>query len=132
MELGGPYSFYAEFQRAHGLMNLPHPEPQEIALQGHTSMVIPLWVRNRTGKAQEISLFASLPAGWTLQSGTGKFTVAAKQVAAARIEFMLPAVPENETKKPEPQEISVHASSNGQSIGEIKLRVELRKRALPQ
>jgi hypothetical protein len=113
-------------------MNLPHPEPPEIALQGHTTMGIPLWVRNRTGKAQEISLAASLPAGWTLQSGAGKFTVAAKQVAAARIEVMLPAVPENETKKPEPQEISVHADSNGQSIGEIKLRVELRKRALPQ
>jgi LmbE family N-acetylglucosaminyl deacetylase len=132
VELGGPYSFYAEFRRAHGLTNLPHPEPAEIALQGHTTMGIPLWLRNRTGKAQEISLDASLPAGWTLQSGTGKFTVAAKQVAAARIEVMLPAVPENETKKPEPQEISVHASSNGQSIREIKLRVELRKRALPQ
>src|SRR3989475_1820052 len=35
--LGGPYSFYAEFRRAHGLMNLPHPEPPEIALQGHTT-----------------------------------------------------------------------------------------------
>jgi hypothetical protein len=95
-------------------------------------MGIPLWVRNRTGKAQEISLAASLPAGWTLQSGAGKFAAAAKQMVAARIEIMLPAVPENATKKPEPQEISVHADSNGQSIGEIKLRVELRKRALPQ
>jgi len=132
VELGGPYSFYAEFRRAHGLMNLPHPEPPEIALQGHTTMGIPLWVRNRTGKAQEISLVASLPAGWTLLSGAGKLTVAAKQVAAARVEVMLPAVPETETKKGEPQEISVHADSNGQSIGEIKLRVELRKRALPQ
>jgi len=113
-------------------MNLPHPEPPEIALQGHTTLVIPLWVRNRTGKTQEISLAASLPAGWTTQSGTGKFTVAAKQVAAARIEVLLPAVPENETKKPEPQEISVHADSNGHTVGEIKLRVELRKRALPQ
>src|SRR5713226_2578969 len=132
VELGGPYSFYAEFRRAHGLANLPHPEPPEIALQGHTTMVIPLWVRNRTGKTQDISLAATLPAGWTLQGGTGKFTVAAKQVAAARIEIMLPAVPETETKKPEPQEISVHAESNGQSVGEVKLRVELRKRALPQ
>ncbi len=132
VELGGPYSFYAEFRRAHGLTNLPHPEPPEIALQGHTTMVIPLWVRNRTGKTQEISLAATLPAAWTLQGGTGKFTVAAKQVAAARIEIMLPAFPETETKNPEPQEISVHAESNGQSIGEIKLRVELRKRALPQ
>ncbi len=132
VELGGPWSFYAEFRRAHGLTNLPHPEPPEIALQGHTAMVIPLWVRNRTGKTQEISLAATLPAGWTLQGGTGKFTVSAKQVEAARIEIMLPAFPETETKKPELQEISVHAESNGQSIGEIKLRVELRKRALPQ
>jgi hypothetical protein len=132
VELGGPYSFYAEFRRSHGLTNLPHPEPPEIALQGHTTMVIPLWVRNRTGKPQEISLAASLPAGWTPQGGTGKFTVAAKQVAATRIEITLPAVPENETKKTEPQEVTVRADSNGQSIGEIKLRVELRKRALPQ
>src|SRR5260370_19407057 len=132
VDLGGPYSFYAEFRRAHALTNLPHPEPPEIALQGHTTLVIPLWVRNRTGKTQEISLAASLPAGWTIQSGTGKFTVAAKQVAAARIEVLLPAVPENETKKPEPQEISVHANSNRQTIGEIKLHVEVRKRALPQ
>jgi len=132
VELGGPWSFYAEFRRAHGLTNLPHPEPPEIALQGHTAMVIPLWVRNRTAKTQEISLAATPPAGWTLQSGTGKFTLSAKQVAAARIEIMLPAFPETETKNPEPQEISVHAESNGQSIGEIKLRVELRKRALPQ
>jgi len=73
-----------------------------------------------------------LPAGWMLQSGAGKSIVAAKQVAAARIEVMLPAVPETETKKPEPQEISVHANSNGQSIGQITLRVELRKRTLPQ
>src|SRR6266403_1017093 len=132
VELGGPYSFYGEFRRAHGLTNLPHAEPAEIALQGHTTLVIPLWVRNQTGKTQEVSLAASLPAGWVVQTGTGKFTVTAKQLAAARIEVLLPAVPENETKKPEPQEVTVRADSSGQSIGEIKLRVEVRKRALPQ
>jgi LmbE family N-acetylglucosaminyl deacetylase len=132
VELGGPYSFYAEFRRAHGLTHLPHPEPPEIAMQGHTTMIIPLWVRNRTAKTQEISIAASLPAGWIAQSGTGKFTVAAKQTAAARIEIILPAIPDNETKKPEPQDVTVRADSNGQSISEIKLRVEVRKRALPQ
>jgi LmbE family N-acetylglucosaminyl deacetylase len=132
VELGGPYSFYAEFRRAHGLGNLPHPEPPEIALQVPGTLVIPLWIRNRTAKTQEITLAATLPAGWTALNGTGKFTVVAKQVAATRIEITLPALAENGAKKPEPQEISVHAESNGQSIGEIKLRVELRKRALPQ
>jgi LmbE family N-acetylglucosaminyl deacetylase len=132
VELGSPWSFYAEFRRAHGLGSLPHPEPPEIALQAPGTLGIPLWIRNRTAKTQEITLSAVLPAGWTAQSGTGKFTVAAKQVAAARIEVNLPAPAENGAKKPEPQEISVHAESNGQSVGEIKLRVELRKRALPQ
>lgn len=132
VELGGPWSFYAEFRRAHGLANLPHPEPPEIALQAPGTVVIPLWVRNRTPKTQEITLSAALPAGWTAQSGTGKFTVASKQVAAARIEVNLPTQAENGTKKTEPQEISVHAESNGQSIGAVKLRVELRKRTLPQ
>jgi hypothetical protein len=53
-------------------------------------------------------------------------------VAAARVEVNLPALAENDAKKTGPQEITVHAEANGQSIGEIKLRVELRKRALPQ
>src|SRR3989442_1475329 len=132
VELGGPYSFYAEFRRAHGLTNLPHPEPPEIALQAPGTLVIPLWVRNRTAKTQEVTLSVALPTGWTTQDGTGKFTVAAKQVAATRIEITLPALAENGAKKLEPQEISVHAESNGQSVAEIKLRVELRKRALPQ
>ena len=35
-------------------------------------------------------------------------------------------------KKAEPQEVNVRAEANGQVIGEVKLRVELRKRALPQ
>ena len=33
-ELAGPWSFYAEFRRAHGLTHLPHPEPPEIARVG--------------------------------------------------------------------------------------------------
>ena len=131
-ELGGPYGFYAEFRRAHGLRNLPHAEPSEIALQAPGTLMIPLWVRNRTAKTQEITLSAVLPTGWTAQSGTGKFTVAAKQVASARIEVNLPSLVENGSKKQEPQEVTVHADSNGQSVGEIKLRVELRRRALPQ
>jgi hypothetical protein len=131
-ELGGPYSFYAEFRRAHGLTNLLHPEPPEIALEAPGTLVIPLWIRNRTAKNQEIALSAVLPVGWTTGNGAGRFTVVAKQVAATRIEITLPALAENGAKKQEPREISVHAESNGQSIGEIKLRVELRKRALPQ
>jgi len=132
VELDGPWSFYAEFRRAHGLTNLPHPEPPEIALQAHGIMVIPLWIRNRTPKAQEITLSATLPAGWTADSGAGKFTVGARQTAAARIEVNLPPLAQDAAKKPEVQEVIVRAEANGQALGDVKLRVELRKRALPQ
>jgi LmbE family N-acetylglucosaminyl deacetylase len=131
-ELGGPWSFYAEFRRAHGLANLPHPEPPEIALQAPGTLVIPLWLRNSTAKTQEITLTAKLPSGWTAESGTGKFSVAAKQLASARIEVNLPALAENAPKQKEPQEVVVRGEANGQTIGEVKLRVELRKRGLPQ
>jgi LmbE family N-acetylglucosaminyl deacetylase len=129
--LAGPWSFYDEFRRAHGL-TLWHPEPPEIALQAGTSLVIPLWLRNETATSREITLTADLPAGWKLTGGTGKFVVAAKQVAAARVEIDLPALEEAAHGKQESREVTVRGESNGQSVGIVKLRVELRKRALPE
>src|SRR5579864_268965 len=129
--LAGPWSFYDEFRRAHGL-TLWHPEPPEIALQAGTSLVIPLWLRNETAAAREITLTADLPAGWKLTGGAGKFVVAAKQVAAARVEIDLPALEDTAHGKQESREVTVRGESKGQSVGIVKLRVELRKRALPE
>jgi LmbE family N-acetylglucosaminyl deacetylase len=132
VELAGPWNYYADFRRAHALTHLPHPEPPEIALQGGSDLVIPLWLRNQSSLAQEINLTVSLPSGWTVGSGGGKFTVAAKQTAAMRIEVKLPLLGEGGGSKPDAQEVSVHAECNRQSVGDVKLRVELRKRALPE
>src|SRR5271169_4291048 len=132
VELAGPWSYYADFRRAHGLMQLPHPEPPEIAQQAGDTFVIPLWLRNQTAELREFSLSVNLPVGWTLQTGNLKFLVGAKQTGAARLEVNLPALGGSAPKNPEPQEISVHAESNGQTIGDVKIRVELRKKALPE
>ena len=132
VELAGPWKFYADFRREHALTHLPHPEPPEIALQGGTALVIPLLVHNATSESKEFTLAADLPAGWTLQSGAGKFTIGAKQTNSTRVEINLPAVPEKSSGKPELQEVTIRAESNGQPIGAAKLRVELRPRALPE
>jgi LmbE family N-acetylglucosaminyl deacetylase len=132
VELAGTWSYYDEFRRAHGLADLPHPEPPEIALQEGTTLVIPLWLRNQTAASREISLTAGLPANWKVQTGAGKVIVGAKQVAATRVEITLPILAEPAPKKQDPQEVTVRADSNGQLIGTVKLRVALRKRALPQ
>jgi hypothetical protein len=129
--LAGPWNFYEEFRRQHGL-TLWHPEPPEIALQAGTSLVIPLWLRNETAEAREITLAADLPAAWKVSGGTGKFVVGAKQVAAGRVEIDLPALDEAGHGKQELREVTVRGESNGENVGVLKLRVELRKRALPE
>lgn len=129
--LAGPWQFYEDFRREHGL-TLWHPEPPEIALQAGTSLVIPLWLRNETGSAREISIAADLPAGWKLTSGVGKFVIGAKQMAAGRAEIDLPTIDDAAHGKQELREVTVRGESNGKSIGVVKLRIELRKRALPE
>lgn len=132
VELAGPWNYYAEFRRAHGLTHLPHPEPPEIAQQAGGTFVIPLWLRNQTAESREFTLSVNLPPAWSLQAGPLKFTVGAKQTGAARIEVNLPALSDPAPKNPWRQEISVHAEVNGQMIGDVKIRVELRKKALPE
>lgn len=132
VELAGPWKFYGDFRREHALTHLPHPVPPEIALQGGTTLVIPLLVHNATSEAKEFTLAADLPAGWTLQSGAGEFSLAPRQTGSARVEIGLPAVPDNSSKKPELQEVTIRADANGQPIGGVKLRVEVRARALPE
>jgi LmbE family N-acetylglucosaminyl deacetylase len=132
VELAGPWNYYAEFRRAHGLTHLPHPEPPEIAQQAGGTFVIPLWLRNQTIESQEFTVSVNLPPGWTLQTGTLKFMVGANQTGAARIEVNLPVLGDPPPKNPEPQEVNVHAEANGLALGDVKMRVELRKRALPE
>ena len=131
-ELAGPWSYYADFRRTHGLTHLPHPEPPEIALQAGGTLIIPLWLRNQSSAAREITISADLPSGWTVQAGIGKFAIGAEQTAAVRVEVNLPSLGDAAPKKQEPQEVTVRAESGGQTIGIIKLRVELRKRGLPK
>jgi LmbE family N-acetylglucosaminyl deacetylase len=136
VELAGPWNFYDGFRRAHGLQ-LPHPEPAEIALQYGTTLNVPLWIHNPTGDSRQISVAAVLPPGWIATYGTGDVIVGPKQTAAARIEIALPAAPAvaTETKaaaKKELQEVVVNAEADGKPIGVIKLRVELRKKALAE
>ncbi len=132
VELGGPWSYYTEFRRMHGLEHLSHPEPPEIALQAGSTLLIPLWLRNGTALSREVTLSVDAPNGWAVQNGAGKFTLAAKQWAAGRIEIALPALADAKKTKEDAREVTVRVESNGQSVGVVKLKVELRKKALAE
>jgi len=132
VSLAGPWSFYAEFRAAHQLTHLPHPEPPEIALQEGTTLIIPLWVRNSTGENREVTLSAELPQGWSVSSGAGKVKVGANQTAGTRVEIALGSLSDAAKGKEEAQGVTVRAESGGKSVGEVVMKVELRKKALPE
>jgi LmbE family N-acetylglucosaminyl deacetylase len=133
VELGGPWSFYGDFRRAHGLENLPQAEPPEIAVQAGGTLQVPLWLRNATSAAQEVTLTASAPQGWSVGSGAGRYAIPAGHVAALRIEITVPGLAPSGSPPKEASEITVQAEeAGGKMIGTIRLRVALRKRALPQ
>src|SRR5579863_410484 len=130
--LAGPWSFYDEFRKAHQLTHLPHPEPPEIALQENTTLIIPLWVRNSTSEAREVALSAELPQGWTVTSGAGKVKVGANQTAGTRVEIALGSLSDKKKGRDEAKAVTVRAEAGGKSVGEIVMKVELRKKALPE
>jgi LmbE family N-acetylglucosaminyl deacetylase len=130
--LAGPWSFYDEFRAAHQLTHLPHPEPPEIALQENTALIVPLWVRNATSEAREVKLSTELPQGWTVTSGAGAVKVGANQTAGMRVEIALGALTDKAKGRDAAQVVTVKAESGGKSVGETVMKVELRKRALPE
>ena len=129
--LGGPWDFYDHFRRAHSLGQMPQIDVPEIAVEAGKMLEIPLVLQNSGNQTEEISLAVHLPPGWPLQSGTQSFSLAAGSTITTTVEITLPALESGSTET-KPSEVSVDAMSGGQRVGSVRLRVELRKRALPQ
>jgi LmbE family N-acetylglucosaminyl deacetylase len=132
MSLDGPWGFYTFFRMAHGLNHLPVAKVPEIAVKAGTPLYVPLLVRHGTGEALKVMITAYVPAGWSVTAGQGEFALPAESSTAMRVEVDTPALSDEELKKEEPREITVRAERGGNSIGEVKLRVLLRRNALPQ
>ena len=66
LELGGPWAFYREFWKAHGLEHLSELLPvPEVSTRFGNVLNIPLILHNATSTAEEVKLTEELPSGWT-------------------------------------------------------------------
>jgi LmbE family N-acetylglucosaminyl deacetylase len=65
LELGGPWAFYREFYRAHGLASMENLVPPQSALGERNQLWVPLLLRNDSSSAADITLSPELPDGWT-------------------------------------------------------------------
>jgi len=127
IELGGPWNFYENFRRAHGLEKLPQAPEPEIAVATSTTLQIPVILRNDTSQPAEISLTMTMPDGWKLKDSLPSLKLEPGQISPIEIEVLVPA-----TKSNQPAELTCKASADGRPTGSVTLRVGLRTGGLPQ
>ncbi len=128
IELGGSWSFYRQFWRAHGLDHLSSLIGPEIMANYASRFTIPVLIENPTDAAINVNLSVDLPEGWTFMSRPeSNFAVAPHQAYSYIFSAKTPAAEASGWKT-----IAIDAASNQQSIGNIRIRVELNHGAMPQ
>jgi LmbE family N-acetylglucosaminyl deacetylase len=132
LDLGDPWHFYAAFRHAHKLTSLPTAPAPEIAVKAGSIVEIPVIVTRRPGASREITLKATLPSGWKVISGEGKFLLPDEEITHLRVEVQTPEVPTSELKERKADSIGVSGMVGDRSLGDVKLQVLLRSSALPQ
>ena len=76
VDLGGPFAFYRDFWRAHGIERLAGIVPPEIEVAAGSYLFVPLLIRNGTADSVTVSLTSVLPASWSEASGSGSYRIA--------------------------------------------------------
>jgi LmbE family N-acetylglucosaminyl deacetylase len=128
VSLGGPWSFYRDFWRAHGLDHLADLLPGAEAQIGPGERLhLPLLLRNGTGEAREVKLTAALPEGWNVEAGQAIYPVSAGETYEIQTVLESPA-----KKDPAWQTVVWKAESRSRAIGSITMRVNIAGGGLPQ
>ena len=132
LALGDPWHFYEGFRHAHKLTDLPSAPVPEMAVKAGSVVGVPVIIARKPGTSREITVKATLPGGWKVISGEGKFFLPDEEITQLRLDVQAPEIPANELKDRKADSIVVSGLAGDQSIGEFTLRVLLRSSALPQ
>jgi LmbE family N-acetylglucosaminyl deacetylase len=131
VSLGGPWHFYEDF-RAKSCMRSPKAKSPEIAIKAGSSLLIPLLIEYGEAKTVEVKIEVDAPAGWKVSQGQGEFKLPASGRADMFVEVATPELGKEDLKNFTAQEVVVHASSEGQTAGEVRLKVLLKASGLAQ
>jgi LmbE family N-acetylglucosaminyl deacetylase len=127
LELGGPWSFYHAFWRAHNIEQLGDLFSPEAQVAPADLLWVPLLIRNDTDTAKTVTLKSTLPAGWSQKPDATSYSVAPHDSCAIQLK-VAPA----ESHKGTWQTLTWSAESDGKNIGSVSLRVDVAANGLPQ
>ncbi len=128
VQLGGSWHFYRGFWRTHGLDHLAKLIGPEIMAQRDSRLMIPVRFENPTNAAIDPNLSITLPQGWSfIRPAPAKVSVPAHDSQTVMVEAKTPESPAKGW-----QAIAIDSALNGQSLGQIRIRVEFESGAMPE
>jgi LmbE family N-acetylglucosaminyl deacetylase len=128
LELGGPWAFYHDFYRAHGLAFLEGlVSPQSSFVAGNT-LWVPLLLTNRLQKPVDVLLHSDLPAGWTPPARDIAYRLEPGSTYPVQLFLRAPA----DAKDKAPQLLRWNMTADGKPAGDVKLAVYLEGNGVPQ
>jgi LmbE family N-acetylglucosaminyl deacetylase len=128
IELGGPWSFYGEFWKAHAIDHLAALlSTPEVAIAPGERLHLPLVIHNATAESRTVQLSATIPKGWSMVAGQAIYSVDAHN--AYPVETVLASPSQGE---PAWQTITWKAEAEGKTVESITVRVNLATGGLPQ
>jgi len=131
-QLAGPWVYYQEFRRRHGLTELSEAKLPEIGVKAGLTLCVPLVISHpgKTGDTANITVTA--PGGWKVTNGAERLRLPAENRTAVNVEIATPMLSKEELKGAQPVEIVVGVAGEGADPSEVRLRVLLKASALPQ
>jgi len=128
LELGGPWSFYREFWKAHAIDHLAALlSTPEVAIAPGERLHLPLVIHNATAETRNVELSATAPRGWSVAAGQAIYPVDAHN--GYPVETVLASPQQSE---PAWQTVVWKAEVEGKTVGSITVRVNLATGGLPQ
>jgi hypothetical protein len=127
MELGGPWSFYRDFWRAHGLPLEGLLKDVGVNVVPGERIQIPLLLHNDTDQDVTLSIAASIPEGWSEAGGGGSYAVPAHQEVSLYVRAKTAV-----TNSKDAQTLVLNCEGAGASIQPITIFVYADRGALPQ
>jgi LmbE family N-acetylglucosaminyl deacetylase len=129
LTLGGPWSFYEQFYRAHGLGGLSGlVTPPQTALSSDGQLWVPLLLRNNTAAPEDVTLRQDLPDGWKSVNPPGRYHL--DPGGAWPVQLFFTAPPQSGGKSP--QLLRWTALNGGNTIASVELSVYLEYDGVPQ
>jgi len=129
LELGGPWAFYREFWKTHGLEHLSELLPvPEVSTRFGNVLNIPLILHNATSTAEEVKLTEELPPGWTDKTEYAVYPIKPGESYPILAMSLTP-----DTGNAQWREISWKAEVGNRVVGSVTMRVYISNQGvLPQ